>query len=66
MFVLEKVSVDENQIEPFLQDVYDKLAWLSREDLIKHFVSLEFNRFLDYYKNAPDLNVLQKQVRMLR
>ena len=37
--------------------VYTKLEAFSREDLIKRFVSAEFNRFLDYYKNAPDLNV---------
>ena len=33
-----------------------KLEWLDREELIKKFVSVEFNRFLDYYKNSPDLN----------
>ena len=36
---IEKVDVDEKQIEPFLDDIYKKLEWLSREDLIKHFVS---------------------------
>jgi ATP-dependent RNA helicase DeaD len=34
-----------------------KLEWLDREELIKKFVSVEFNRFLDYYKNTADLNV---------
>jgi len=52
-----KVKVDENQIVPFLPVIYDKLEGLSREELIQHFVSAEFNRFLSYYKNAPDLNV---------
>jgi ATP-dependent RNA helicase DeaD len=37
--------------------IYKKLAWLDREELIKHFVSVEFNRFLTYYENAPDINV---------
>jgi ATP-dependent RNA helicase DeaD len=37
--------------------IYKKLAWLEREELIKHFVSVEFNRFLQYYENAPDINV---------
>lgn len=54
---VENIEVDETQIEPFLQAIYNKLEWLSREDLIKHFVSVEFNRFLNYYKNTPDLNV---------
>jgi ATP-dependent RNA helicase DeaD len=53
---MEKVIVDDTQIESFLPDIYKKLEWLDREELIKKFVSLEFNRFLDYYKNAPDLN----------
>ncbi len=53
---MEKVEVDEKQIAPFMDTVNKKLEWLSKEEIIKHFVSLEFNRFLDYYKNAPDLN----------
>lgn len=52
---IEKVKVDEKQIAPFLSDIYEKLNWLSREDLIKHFVSAEFNRFLDYYKKSRDI-----------
>ncbi len=54
---MEKVRVDESQIEPFMEKVNKKLEWLSKEEIIKHFVSLEFNRFLDYYKDAPDLNI---------
>lgn len=53
---IEKVEVDEKQIEPFLSAIYEKLEWLSREELIKHFVSAEFNRFLSYYKHSRDLN----------
>jgi hypothetical protein len=32
------------------------LLILKQRRFIKRFASLEFNRFLDYYKNAPDLN----------
>ena len=52
---IEKVNVSEEEIETFLPGVYRKLDWLSKEDLIKRVVSLEFNRFLDYYKNAPEI-----------
>ena len=38
-----------------IPEIYEKLSWLSREDLIKHFVSAEFNRFLDYYKKSDDI-----------
>jgi len=53
---MENVEVDEAQIEPFMDTVNKKLEWLTKEQIIKHFVSLEFNRFLEYYKNARDLN----------
>ncbi len=52
---IEKVKVDEEEIETFLPNIYRKLEWLSKEDLIKRVVSMEFNRFLDYYKNAPEI-----------
>ena len=58
---IEKVQVDDKQIEPFMPAIYKKLEWLSREELIKHFVSAEFNRFLSYYKNARDVNVSESQ-----
>ena len=54
---VEKVEVNEEQIGEFMPVIYKKLAWLGREELIKHFVSVEFNRFLKYYENAKDINV---------
>ncbi len=53
---VHNVEVNETQIEQYLPRIMDEFADLSKEDVIKRFVSLEFNRFLDYYKNAPDLN----------
>lgn len=53
---LGKLSVNEKQIEPFLPAIMEQLGHLTKEDLIKHLVSFEFNKFLDYYKNARDLN----------
>ena len=54
---IERVKVNENQIEQFLPYIYDKLSWLDREQLIKHFVSTEFNRYLSYYRDAPYINI---------
>ena len=54
---MEKVELDNEEIDTYLPQIYRKLEWLDKEDVIKRFVALEFNRFLDYYKNAPDLNV---------
>src|ERR1035437_9990448 len=53
---IHEVEVNEKAIEAYLPKIYDELKALTREDIIKRFVSTEFNRFLDYYKNAPDLN----------
>jgi ATP-dependent RNA helicase DeaD len=49
-------TVVNDEIEKYLPVIYKKLEWLNREELIKHFISVEFNRFLEYYKDAPDLN----------
>lgn len=52
---LEKVKVNEEEIADFMPDVYRKLDWLSKEDLIKRMVSHEFNRFLDYYRDREEI-----------
>lgn len=57
---VENIDVDEAQIDQFMPVIYKKLEWLDREELINHFVSVEFNRFLQYYKNTPDLNVVSE------
>ena len=55
--VVTKVEVDHDQIDPLYAEISERLGSLDRQELIKKFFSLEFNRFLEYYKNAPDLNV---------
>jgi len=50
------IKVNESEMNDFLPSIYEKLEGLDREELIKRFVSLEFNTFLSYYENAPDLN----------
>lgn len=52
---MEHTEVDDAQIAPFLPEVFRKLEWLSKEDLIKRVVTLEFGRFLQYYANAPEI-----------
>ncbi len=52
---IERVEVDEEEIEQFLPEVYRKLEWLDKEELIKRVVSREFGRFLQYYANAPEI-----------
>ncbi len=54
---LVSVDVNDEEIGQFLPPVYTTLDGLSREDIIKRFVSLEFNRFLTYYKDSEDINI---------
>lgn len=56
---VENVAIDEKQVESFLPIILKKFEHIDRDELIKRFVSYEFNTFLDYYKNAPDLNITQ-------
>jgi ATP-dependent RNA helicase DeaD len=62
----EKVEINEDVISQFLPSIYSKLAWLDREDLIKRFVALEFQRFAEYYKDAPDINVYKDEPKHYR
>ncbi len=52
---IEKVKVNENDIERLLPSIYRKLDWLEKEDIIKRIVSLEFNRLLEYYNSAEEI-----------
>lgn len=54
---MEHVEVNNEEIGQFMSQIYSKLEYLSKEDIISRFVSLEFNRFLNYYKDAEDINV---------
>jgi ATP-dependent RNA helicase DeaD len=59
---IHEIEVQQTEIEPFLPAIYTELEELSKEELIKRFASLEFNRFLSYYKDAPDLNPRRRRV----
>ena len=50
---IERVAVNDEEIDRYVQGVEKKLSWLSTHDLVKRILSLEFNRLLDYYKDAP-------------
>jgi ATP-dependent RNA helicase DeaD len=53
---VHSVEVNEQQIEQYLPRIMEEFKDMSKEEFIKRFASIEFNSFLDYYKNAPDLN----------
>ena len=54
---IQSVEVNEQGIDKYLPAVYEELINLNREDLIKRVVSIEFNRFLEYYRDSHDLNI---------
>ncbi len=54
---IEKVEINESEIEPLLPPIFRRLSWLDEQDLIRRFVSLEFNRLLEYYRDAPDIDL---------
>jgi len=60
---VHNVEVNEQQIEQYTPRIMEEFKELSKEDIIKRFASLEFNRFLEYYKNAPDLNAAVEERR---
>lgn len=53
---MEKVEIDHSEINKYLPVIYRKLEWLDKEEIIQRFVSLEFNRFLEYYRHAKDIS----------
>ncbi|MDE6277911.1 MAG: DEAD/DEAH box helicase [Muribaculaceae bacterium] len=58
---LERVEVNEEEIGKYLPGVARKLSWLTTEDLLKRVLSLEFNRLLDYYKDAPKIDFIDEK-----
>lgn len=58
--LIRQIEVDEEQILPFLTDIFNKFENLSKEEIIKKLVWVEFNRFLSYYKDSADLNITSR------
>jgi ATP-dependent RNA helicase DeaD len=54
---IHEVEVDEKGIAKYLPSIYEELQELDKEEIIKRVVSIEFNRFLEYYRNAHDINI---------
>ena len=52
---IEKVKVNEEEIARLLPSIFKKLDWLEKEDIVKRVVSLEFNRLIDYYQAAEEI-----------
>ncbi|MDR3060725.1 MAG: DEAD/DEAH box helicase [Dysgonamonadaceae bacterium] len=60
---IEKVKVNEEEIADIMPSIYRKLDWLDKEDVIKRLISLEFNRMIDYYQDAGEIEIPQERGR---
>ncbi len=58
---IERVEVDQTEIDRYMPGVLKKLSWLSTEDLLKRLLSLEFKRLLNYYKDAPRIDIIDEK-----
>lgn len=52
---LETVTTGHREIEKLLPEIRAKLVNLDKDELIRRVVSLEFDRFLDDYRNEDDI-----------
>lgn len=55
------VEINEEQMIPFMDRINAEFEEMTKEEVIKRFAALEFNRFLDYYKGAEDLNIREER-----
>lgn len=58
---IEQVKVNEDEIAGYMSGIVKKLSWLSEDDLLKRVLSLELNRLLDYYKDAPEIDCIDEK-----
>ena len=54
---IENIDVNNEEIAPYMKAINNKLGWIDRDELLKRFVYVEFNRFLEYYKKDNDMIV---------
>jgi ATP-dependent RNA helicase DeaD len=54
-----KTDVNDDEIEPFMQDINRYFEYVDKDELIKKIVSREFGRFLAYYADAPEIEKVE-------
>lgn len=53
---IQETKTDSVDLTPYLPIIEEKLAHLTREELIQHLVAVELSRFINFYKNLPDIH----------
>lgn len=53
-------DISNGEYEAYLPVLREKFEAVDKEEILQRVAALEFDRFLKYYENAPDLNVREK------
>ena len=56
-----KTDVDDEEIAPFMNDINRYFEYIDKEEIIKKIVSLEFGKFLAYYADAPEIEIVKEE-----
>lgn len=54
---LLKADITHGEYETYLPMLREKFEGVEKEEILQRVAALEFDRFLKYYENAPDLNM---------
>jgi len=52
---IENIKADHKVLNPLMELFFSKLEGLDKDEIIQRFVTLELNRFIEFYKNEPTL-----------
>lgn len=52
-----QTDISHGEYETYLPVLQEKFATVSKEEILQRVAAKEFDRFLRYYENAPDLNI---------
>lgn len=58
---LLQADISHGDYETYLPLIMEKFRDISKEEILQRVVAKEFNRFLQYYENASDLNMKERR-----
>lgn len=58
---LQEADISHGDYETYLPLIMEKFKDITKEEILQRVVAKEFNRFLQYYENASDLNMKERR-----
>jgi len=58
---LLQADISHGEYETYIPLLKEKFENMEKEEILQRVAALEFDRFLQYYENAPDLNVREEK-----